>query len=471
MTIFAAPKKNRNYLLFMKNVFLFLCNIFLVLLVVVETATAQDSLAREYRTLLWKIEHPTLSTPSYLYGTMHTTDERVFRFGDSVMVKFDHSQALALELLSNDLNPMSMLSSMLIKSDTTLKDLYTPDEYQRVKKYLKDKMGFMAGILNVDKLKPIYLSVFASEFNTKTDTNKTTNPSRELPLDQYLEKLARDQKKILIAIEKPQEQLGALDQVPLTEQADMLLQMVDAPSNTNEMTTLIDYYGQQNLDGLLHYYQKNTDASSIFDQAILQNRNIVMADRISDIIAKQSTFVAVGALHLPGVIILLRQKGYQVSPIYSAYNPDKVIYKTAWIPFRSNAEDFETMIPALPAYNSTDSITVKNMNYFYEDTQNDLFFSITYLAIKDTIGDTTFYERALKDLETKQGTQILWKNKRTIDQQTAVEGEMTSPIPQKNTRFLLLRGRKNLYLLTIVGTTRRINDPKVDLFFYRFKPL
>jgi uncharacterized protein YbaP (TraB family) len=40
-----------------------------------------------------------------------------------------------------------------------------------------------------------------------------------------------------------------------------------------------------------------------------------MADRIDGFIKKESTFIAVGALHLPGtdgVVALLRKKGYTV---------------------------------------------------------------------------------------------------------------------------------------------------------------
>ena len=79
-------------------------------------------------------------------------------------------------------------------------------------------------------------------------------------------------------------------------------------------------YLAQDLDGLLHFYEGfDTDmVSDSFDDALIQNRNVVMAERMDKIIQEQKAFMAVGALHLPGengVLELLRQKGYQVRPI------------------------------------------------------------------------------------------------------------------------------------------------------------
>jgi hypothetical protein len=52
-----------------------------------------------------------------------------------------------------------------------------------------------------------------------------------------------------------------------------------------------------------------------FYKALVTDRNVKMADRIDAFIKKEPTFIAVGALHLPGadgVVALLRKKGYTV---------------------------------------------------------------------------------------------------------------------------------------------------------------
>jgi hypothetical protein len=58
--------------------------------------------------------------------------------------------------------------------------------------------------------------------------------------------------------------------------------------------------------------------SDKFYNAVVTERNLRMADRIAGYIQQQPVFVAIGALHLPkqgGVIELLRQKGYTVTPV------------------------------------------------------------------------------------------------------------------------------------------------------------
>ena len=74
------------------------------------------------------------------------------------------------------------------------------------------------------------------------------------------------------------------------------------------------YYIEQNLDSLLVMNDKQPMPPKLY-KALITDRNVRMADRIDLFIHKQPTFIAVGALHLPGpggVIALLRKKGYTV---------------------------------------------------------------------------------------------------------------------------------------------------------------
>src|SRR5690348_13108671 len=72
----------------------------------------QDTLAH---TLLWKIEGNGLSRPSYLYGTMHTTDDRAFRLMDSTLIAFDSVEVYAMEINMDSVNPSAMAASMMME--------------------------------------------------------------------------------------------------------------------------------------------------------------------------------------------------------------------------------------------------------------------------------------------------------------------------------------------------------------------
>lgn len=50
------------------------------------------------KTLLWRISGKGLQNPSYLYGTMHLFDRRLFYFGDSVYNSIEKTEGFAMEL-------------------------------------------------------------------------------------------------------------------------------------------------------------------------------------------------------------------------------------------------------------------------------------------------------------------------------------------------------------------------------------
>lgn len=192
---------------------------------------------------------------------------------------------------------------------------------------------------------------------------------------------------------------------------------------------------------------------------------------MDSIMHKQSTFMAVGTLHLPGVIELLRQRGFTVEPVISTYNPNNVFYKQPWQTFRSNAEGFETLLPEQPEDVSyEDTLGMMTSMFNYDDFDNDLYFSIIYIPVKDTIGDNTYYDRAIADLVTANKANIIKNEPYQLDKQLARIGEVRiTDMPNKNMRFLLIRRNDKVCMLSVVGTSGKINSPQVQTFFTAFK--
>ena len=83
------------------------------------------------KTLLWRISGKNLTQPSYLFGTMHLNDKRLFRFDDSVYKAIEHSEGLAIEL-----NPDEMAAYYVNKmvddmeNAKRLKDMLDEKEYK-----------------------------------------------------------------------------------------------------------------------------------------------------------------------------------------------------------------------------------------------------------------------------------------------------------------------------------------------------
>jgi len=259
--------------------------------------------------LLWEITGNGLTDTSYLFGTIHIRDKRVFDLGDSTYYAINRSKALFGELNLQDKAAMKEhASELLMPAGTTLASLMSAKDYAMVKHYCKKHIGVYALLMN--KIKPIYLSAIISEDLLEKEEKK--------PLDLYLQDYAAKQGKAIGGIETFEEQLAVLDMLSIQEQTDMLVEQV---KNIEDEKKLMEYmlqlYLSESLDSLEILVQEDT-LSPEFNEALLDARNAVMVKRMETQMKNQSTFFAVGAAHLPGqkgLVFLLRKQGYTVRPV------------------------------------------------------------------------------------------------------------------------------------------------------------
>jgi uncharacterized protein YbaP (TraB family) len=131
---------------------------------------------------LWRISGNNLTTPSYLYGTMHVQDRRLFNFGDSLYTAIEKTQSFAIEI-----NPDEMMDSLfksLEKKDTTpfLKKILDEQEYKRVARQLEKKLKMPADKITLKKL--------AEEKRKQMYRYKRVD-DMPTPMDMYLFTIAR----------------------------------------------------------------------------------------------------------------------------------------------------------------------------------------------------------------------------------------------------------------------------------------
>lgn len=272
------------------------------------------SLSAQYNSLLWKITGNGLKKPSYLYGTMHTSDARVFNFSDSLMPFFNASKAYAMELDPVTAFDFSIVSKITMGKGYSLKKMIPDTDYLFLDSVMRKEVKYSVKMF--DNVAPVF-TMSLLEMKSMGLSDSSIKGNKEV-LDVYFHNLAKKKKKKLIGIETVEEQLGALNSLTYQEQADMLLAELHAMrGNNSEGTELVEYYLQQDLDKLAAM-NSVSDMPEKFYKALVSDRNVRMADRIAVFIQEQPVFVAIGALHLPGsggVIELLRKKGYTVYPV------------------------------------------------------------------------------------------------------------------------------------------------------------
>lgn len=261
-------------------------------------ATAQN--AKPNYALLWEISGNDFQQKSYLFGTMHLRDERVFELCDSVLLCIEACQAFSMEV-----HPDSMLSYSLdreMQLDTTdqigmMLDSFmhknTIPDYDRLYDSLKQKQ-------------PEFVKNLLSGVKENIATKK-----RPQILDLTLFGYAKDREKNLHGMERIQDYRD----------------MAQAFFNQNQSNITIT------LDDLVGMYRKG-DINAIystFDKALTDknlraemftNRNVRMVDAIRKQGAQESTFFAMGAGHLPGqegVIALLQQQGYTLRKVKATF--------------------------------------------------------------------------------------------------------------------------------------------------------
>lgn len=260
--------------------------------------------------LLWRIKHPNSKANSYLYGTMHLQDKRLFYFTDSLYASLKSVEGFAGELDMNNVN--EIVSSWIKQTGSSdeavrfLRDYISPAQRKKYKQALEKKFG--------KKLYAITLQELEAE---TTNWSMGFRKEDDMPtfVDAFLYGIAKREGKWVGALEKIDEQLNA-DPAGLEEQIKSAL------LTEKDRKKMIDRFVDIYLSGNLYQMQEIVNnAGGNYGAWQLNRRNLTMVQRMDSLTAVRSCFYAVGAAHLSGdsgMLQLLRNRGYQVEPVVSA---------------------------------------------------------------------------------------------------------------------------------------------------------
>lgn len=288
-------------------------------------------------TLLWRISGNKLEKPSYLFGTMHLEDRRLFMFGDSLYSCLERAEGFAMEI-----NPDSAMIAMfkaMNEPDTSalLKDVLTKKQLERVSKPLQKKYGISA-----DKItrKQAWMYSYDRMKTKKSDDMETA-------VDTYLYNLAKRQGKWVGGIEDLEDQLDLVEEFGAGFNAQGVL--ADG-GGKKQVDRLIQIYLAQDLNAIREWIGAMEDDTR---DEMLINRNIKMAYRMDSMARIRSNFFAVGAAHLPGkdgLIELLEAQGFTVEPIFASKKiaPETYTYKPVVLPWFKVEDKDKTYTVEMP---------------------------------------------------------------------------------------------------------------------------
>lgn len=261
---------------------------------------------KDDKSLLWEVSGKGLKQPSFLYGTIHLQDKRVFAYDKLILNLLDTCKAYAMEINMDDINSVAVAKSFLLEKP--LSEILPPAKFKKLDSLMLLRTG--GGVGMYDKMKPFFM---AGEL-----VKAYEHQDMPFPLDLDFFSKAKKKKKKLIGIEKFEEQLAAVNKMSIDEQADMIIEgLIDWDKSMKLYNNMVKVYLKQDI-AALGELMKDTTLPKSFETALLTDRNKVMAHRIDSIIQKQPTFNAFGAGHLygkGGVITLLKEKGYSVKPV------------------------------------------------------------------------------------------------------------------------------------------------------------
>ncbi|MDX2247615.1 MAG: TraB/GumN family protein [Bacteroidia bacterium] len=275
-----------------------------------DTASVSVEKQPEEMGLFWEINRADLATPSYLYGTIHIIPKDSFFILPVVAEKLPLAQRLVLEI-PLDMNMGTILSStmqMFIPDGKTLKSLMTPEDYDFLTIFMRDSLS--SPLPFYQRIKPIFISQhISSNYCYPTDME-----SYEL----YFSALFKEQNKPVSGLETVSEQMTYLNDMTMEEQVSSLVAAIRNPREGCDLFgKMIATYRKQDLNELMKMMGASEEVGEHLDQ-LLDARNKKWISQIETLVKAESVFIAVGAGHLGGnngVVNLLRNQGYQLTPL------------------------------------------------------------------------------------------------------------------------------------------------------------
>ena len=277
----------------------------------------------------WRIDKDGVA-PSWLFGTIHTTDPRTLALPDAVSAAFDQSDIFVMEAA----DVRSKLSATLAMARHPSLFVYTDGKSAFDEMDGEDRQAIEAALVRrgIDPSTAVKLKPWLIAGMLAAPPCELKRKAAGLDfLDNELANKADDAGKDVEGLETMVGQMEALSAMPMESHIEGLIDAADLDEYAADMTeTLTARYLagdiglimpaleaiSEDLQGPLDSQQR--EAAEVFEERVVLARNHHMADASGQYLENGNAFIAIGALHLPGeegVVELLRKAGWTLTAV------------------------------------------------------------------------------------------------------------------------------------------------------------
>ncbi len=398
---------------------------------------------------------------------MHLQDKRVYDFSDSVLVKLQECPSFAMEITPDSMLQYLFVEMDLDKDDTVnnIKAHLSAEEYDILNKKVIKETG-----LGIDKLTKKDAKSVAMLLS-KPVPGKKDNATF---LDAFLFKIASQQKKKLIGLEYSYE-YNSLDSIDgkKNKWISDLKEIIYFDQVKEYSEKLISMYWAGDI-------QKIYALTGFTGSTTMDIRNTRMVDRMETNMKEMPVFTAVGAAHLPGqkgIIQLLRNKGYTVTPVQATFTGMAAKFKekadeNLWVNFTNEENGYAVDLPSNPFPNK--SMTDKGINiYLYPDIASGLtYMTMTFfmpMEIKKG-AESKMFKASIDNMLKEKNSKLLKSNVSTFNGYPSFDFEIYTPSDQMYSKGKMIL-RNKIYYMVFAGSYKResLNGPDAEKYFKSFQ--
>lgn len=375
--------------------------------------------------LLWEITGKGSTKKSYLYGSFHTNDKRVFKWSDSTYTALRNAEAIVLE---------TDIYEMFEDWDTRKDDVH----------FSYDEDG--------------------NPYTPDRNAGKTMYGDEDgMPqfLDAYFMQYCYNSGKSFFGLETLDDQLSLLDgRMDYAPSFNALEAMMVSQER------ILKLYLDGDINGLDKLMRAGLAVYPDLYEDLIVGRNYTMADGIDTLAQEHRLFIAVGAGHLAGeegIINLLRKKGYRVRRVQYTYSEQPTDDRKAVLSYKDYK--FKDTLLGLNAIFPGKPLEINDPERTRQLIYREMGQGNTYsIEIVEKYEGANLERFAMDYIQTPENNKI---NYDVLDDGTLYAQGLSDTYPEGLNWIRIIEGRDVMVIMKVYGGNKFMNSNRPESFFNR----